>query len=310
MSIFMSIKDIKIFKSKLVFLAVFMFAISLVLYGCAKKPAPSSKVLAIVNGKPITISEFESEIVKLPPNLKAYISTPQGEKKFLKNLVERQLLADQAIKDGLNKSKTYKTQLSDFKQSLLVQILLNKKIQKKTAVTEKEAKAYYKKHYNLFNLPAKINISYIQTASSKAAEAVLSSLQKKVSFSKLAEKYSTAPNAKTGGGLGWIKFGQTQPAFNQAAFGIQKVGGYSNIIRVGKNFDIIKLNKIQQGKPKPFSKLKGELLTILKEKKGEKLFKDYMAKLKKSAKIKMFYNNLPVSKPGLAPKPKSAKNAK
>ncbi len=278
--------------SKIIVFSLFLFAISFGLYGCAKKPAPSSKVLATVNGKAITLNDFKAEIAKLPPSVTSFVSTPQGQKRFLKSMVERQILADRAIKDGLNKSKAYKMQLSDFKKGLLVQLLLNEKVQKKLVITDQAAKNFYKKHLNTFNLPSKINVSYIQLSSLATAKKVYANLQKGVSFPKLAKQYSAAPNAKSGGTLGWIKFGETTPSFNQAAFSIPKIGGYSNIVPVGKNFDIVRLNNILSGKPKPFSKIKNQIIMIMKEKEGQKLFKNYLNKVKKASKVTYYYKNL------------------
>ena len=279
---------------KVLFITLFAVVISMSLYGCAKKIAPSSKVIATVNGKPITVNKFKSEIAKFPPNLKAYLQTPAGSKRFVRSLVDRQILVNEAIKDGINKSKAYKMQLSDFKKGLLVQLLLNEKVQKKLVITNQAAKNFYKKHLNTFNLPSKINVSYIQLHSLSAAKKVYSDLQKGISFPKLAKKYSAAPNAAQGGTLGWIKFGQTTPAFNQAAFGISKIGGYSSIVNVGKNYDIIKLNNILAGKPRPFSKIKSQIIMIMKEKEGQNLFKTYLDKVKKASKITYYYNNLAV----------------
>ena len=147
---------------------------------------------------------------------------------------------------------------------------------------------------SLIALSAKINVSYIQLSSLSVAKKVYSDLQKGISFPKLAKKYSAAPNAAQGGTLGWIKFGQTTPAFNQAAFGISKIGGYSNIVSVGKNYDIIKLNNILTGKPRPFSKIKNQIIMIMKEKEGQNLFKTYLDKVKKASKVTYYYNNLAV----------------
>lgn len=280
--------------SKIILFSLFMFLVSFGLYGCAKKAAPPAKVLAMVNGKPITVNEFKTEVAKLPPSVSSFVSTPQGQKRFLKSMVERQILADRAIKDGINKSKAYKMQLSDFKKGLLVQLLLNEKVQKKLVITNQAAKNFYKKHLNTFNLPSKINVSYIQLHSLSAAKKVYSDLQKGISFPKLAKKYSAAPNAVQGGTLGWIKFGQTTPAFNQAAFGISKIGSYSNIVNVGKNYDIIKLNNIVTSKPRPFSKIKNQIIMIMKEKEGRKLFKTYLDKVEKASKVTYYYKNLAV----------------
>ncbi len=278
---------------KVLFITLFAVVISMSLYGCAKKIAPSSKVIATVNGKPITVNKFKSEIAKFPPNLKAYLQTPAGSKRFVRSLVDRQILVNEAIKDGINKSKAYKSQVSDFTSGLLVQLLLHKEIANKVHVTTADAKAYYKKHFLSFNLPSKVNVSYIQSNSLKQAQVAYNLLKSGKPFAAVAQKYSTAPNAKSGGILGWIKFEQTTPAFNNAAFSLRKIGEYSNIVKVGNNFDIIRLNNIITGKPKPFSKIKNNIVVMMKQKEASKILKSFVKKLRAKSNIKYYYNNLP-----------------
>ncbi len=286
------------------FVALCAVALSAGLYGCAKK-GPSSDVIATVNGKPITVKRFKTEMAKLPPQLQSYIQTPEGEKKFITSLVERQILVNEAIKEGINKTDAYKDQVSDFKKGMLVQLLLKKEVADKINVTDAQAEAFYKSHYLSFNLPSMINVSYVQTNSMKQAEAVYALLQKGEPFASVAEKYSTAPNRKSGGVLGWIKFEQTTPSFNNAAFSIPKIGDYSKIVKVGGNFDVIRLNNARTGKPKPFETVKNEIIMIMKQQEGTKMLKDFVDGLKSKSKIKYFYGNLPsfpaVAAPGSNP---------
>ncbi len=281
-------------KGSILLIAIFSIVLSMGLYGCAKKQAVSSKVIAEVNGKPITAAKFKQEMSKFPPELRSYLETPAGEKRLLKSLVDRQILVNEAIKEGVNRSKSYKTQISDFKKGLLVQLLLHKEVANKVKVTTASAKAYYKKHYLSFNLPSKINVSYMQLNSPKTAQIAYKMLASGKPFPAVAQKYSTAPNAKNGGMLGWIKFQQTTPAFNNAAFSISKVGGISKIVKVGGHFDIIKLNNVVSGKPKPFSSIKNQIITMMKQKEASNILKAFVGNLRKKAKIKYFYKNLPV----------------
>ncbi len=282
-------------KSSILLIALFFTAISFGLYGCAKKPAASSKAIAIVNGKTITVAQFQQEISKFPPALRTYLETPAGEKRLVKSLVDRQILANEALKEGVNKSKAYKSQISDFKKGLLVQLLLHKEVADKVKVTADDAKAYYKKHYLSFNVPSKINVSYIQLNSLSKAQAVYKMLLGGKPFASLAKKYSAAANGKNGGMLGWIKFQETTPSFNNAAFSIEKVGGISKIAKVGNHFDIIKLNNMITGKPKPFSTLKNEIVVMMKQKEASKILKAFVQNLRKKSKVKYFYGNLPAS---------------
>jgi len=289
----------KKFKGSILLIALFSIFISMGLYGCAKKQSASTKVIATVNGKNITLAKFQQEMSKFPPALRSYLETPAGEKRLLKSLVDRQILVNEALKEGINKSKSYKSQISDFRKGLLVQLLLHKEVANKVKVTDADAKAYYKKHYLSFNLPSKINVSYIQLNSMKQAQVVYKELSGGAPFASAAQKYSTAPNGKTGGVLGWIKFQETTPAFNNAAFSIPKVGGISKIVKVGSHFDIIKLNNVVTGKPKPFSAVKGEIVMMMKQKEASKILKAFVKNLRKKSKVKYFYNNLPVANSGI-----------
>ncbi|MHB1660932.1 MAG: peptidylprolyl isomerase [bacterium] len=285
-------------KGSILLIALFSIVISMGFYGCAKKQSASSKVFATVNGRPITAGKFKQEMSKFPPTLRAYLETPAGEKRLLKSLVDRQILVNEALKEGVNKSKSYKSQVSDFKKGLLVQLLLHKEVANKVKVTDADAKAYYKKHYLSFNLPSKINVSYIQLNSPKQAQVVYKMLAGGKNFASTAQKYSTAPNGKNGGVLGWIKFQETTPAFNNAAFSIPKVGSISKIVKVSSHFDIIKLNNVVTGKPKPFSAIKGQIVMIMKQKEASKILKSFVNNLRKKSKVKYFYNNLPVANAG------------
>lgn len=282
-------------KFSILFISLLFMAASVGLYGCAKKKTSSSKVLAIVNGRPITTAKFQKEISKFPPTLRSYLGTPAGEKKLLKSLVDRQMLVNEALKQGVNKSKAYKTQLSDFKKGLLVQLLLRKEVTDKVKINEADAKAYYKKHYLSFNLPSKINVSYIQTDTMSNAKTAYAAVKGGKPFPDAAKQYSSAPNAKTGGLLGWIKFQETTPAFNNAAFSISEVGGISKIVKVGSHYDIIMLNKVVTGKPKPFKDVESEIKIMMKQDEASKVLKSFIKGLKAKSKVKYFYANLPAA---------------
>ncbi|MFW0884596.1 peptidylprolyl isomerase [Candidatus Acidulodesulfobacterium sp. H_13] len=294
-------------KGSILFIALFSVAISAGLYGCAKKQSVSPKIIASVNGNPITLPMLKDEMSKFPSALRVYLETPSGEKRLLKSLVDRQVLVSEALKKGINESKAYRAKVLDFKKGLLVQMLLHEEIKNKVAnVTVGDAKAYYKKHYLNFNVPSKINASYIQTKSLKQAELAYKMLKNGKPFSAVVQKYSIAPNAKKGGVLGWIKFQETTPAFNNAAFSIPKVGDISRIVKVGNSFDIIKLNGIVAGKSKPFSAIKNEIIITMKQKSASKILKNFVKKLRAKSKIKYFYNNLPLAGSNFKNKKKAA----
>ncbi len=60
-------------------------------------------------------------------------------------------------------------------------------------------------------------------------------------FSDLARQHSTCPSRAQGGDLGFFPRGAMVPAFDQAAFALQKIGAISSIVRTQFGLHIIKL---------------------------------------------------------------------
>lgn len=177
--------------------------LSVGLYGCSKM-GQSAKAVATVDGKPITVKQFKNQMSKMPSHIQSFIKTPEGEKRLLKSLVDSQIIINEALKEGLNKSKAYKNQMSNFRKSILIRLVLKKQLKKKVSVTDAEAKAFYEKHY------------------------------------------LSAPRSK-------------------------------NV------------------KPIPFPAVKAQIIMMLKQQKRAKILKSFVANLRKNAKVKYFYNNLPVT---------------
>ncbi len=65
-------------------------------------------MLAEVNGKKLTSEYFAKELKNLPDYLKAMAETPQGRKVMLDTMIIRELILQQASKDGVDKARISK----------------------------------------------------------------------------------------------------------------------------------------------------------------------------------------------------------
>ena len=97
--------------------------------GGAKTEKKTGQVLAEVNGGSITTGDFERELKNLPEYLKAMADTPQGRKEMLDTMVIRELILQQAAKDGLDKGPEIEDKLQDLKKRLVVESFLKKKVE-------------------------------------------------------------------------------------------------------------------------------------------------------------------------------------
>ncbi|MBF8250452.1 MAG: Peptidylprolyl isomerase [Deltaproteobacteria bacterium] len=262
--------------------------------GCGKaktgesNTAAAGEVLARVNGKVITTEEFKKEQENLPPYLKASLEDKEGKKKFLDNLVTRELILQKAKKTGLDKDASVVSKLEEVEKTLIIEALLKKEIEGKAAFTEKEAGEYYNSHKDEFKDGEKVKVSHIMVKTEKEAVDILKKLGKKERFEKLAKKYSMGPTASKGGDLGYLERGTTGvPEFEDAAFKLKKAGELSPVVSAGSAFHIIKFFERKDAEVQPFDKVKDKIITMQAKKKQKELFEAFVSSLKKEAKLEI-----------------------
>ncbi len=120
----------------------------------------------------------------------------------------------------------------------------------------------------------------VQTASNKIA-AIQKQLQAGADFAKLAQQYSEDPGTKDkGGDLGWFGHGVMDPAFDQAAFALQKAGDISPIVRSSFGFHLIKLTGRRET-----DAIKNDVEQAYLKDETKKRYDDWFKGMKSQAKI-------------------------
>ncbi|HKT31755.1 MAG TPA: SurA N-terminal domain-containing protein [Gammaproteobacteria bacterium] len=107
-------------------------------------------------------------------------------------------------------------------------------------------------------------------AAEAKAEDILKQLKAGADFATLARQYSDdAGSAANGGNLGWITRGSTDKSFEDALFGIPKVGDLAGPVKLAGGYDIIKLDGIRAPSTKPFAEVRNQLLAQYQQKKAD-----------------------------------------
>ena len=103
-----------------------IFAIGLALLASACNKKAEGQTVAIVNGEEITAAELNAELAtaKLPPG----VTKEQARSRVLQQMVDRRLLAQQAQKDGLDKSPEYLNRRRRLDEELLISMLASRQI--------------------------------------------------------------------------------------------------------------------------------------------------------------------------------------
>lgn len=242
------------------------------------------KVLAEVNNGTITTGDFDRELKNLPEYLKAMADTPQGRKEMLDTMVIRELILQQAAKEGLDKGPDIEEKLQDLKKRLIVESFLKKKVEAESKVSDEDLKKFYEQNKDKFKTGEQIRASHILVKTEKEAKDILAKLKSGGNFEELAKKYSVDSSAAKGGDLGWFGKGSMVPVFEKAALAL-KEGQISGIVKSDFGFHIIKLTGKRPAGIRPFEEVKEQIKGAIMPTKQQEVFQKIKEELKKTAKI-------------------------
>ena len=123
----------------------------------------------------------------------------------------------------------------------------------------------------------------------KKANAVYKELTDGGDFSALAQKYSDdAGSSSRGGDLDFVYKGVFDPTFDEAVSKL-KPGETSGVVKTSYGFHIIKLNETRPAEYAPLSEVKEAIQKYLFMDESRKLAQEYIAGLRKKAKIETFF---------------------
>jgi peptidyl-prolyl cis-trans isomerase C len=249
-------------------------------------PSKDAKVIATVNGSKITSDDFDREVKALPEYIRAMANTPQGKKEMVDTLVMRELILQQAAKDGVDKSKEVEEKLAELKKRIIVDTYLKKKVETESKISDEELKKFYDQNLDKFKSGEQIRASHILVKTEQEAQAILDQLKKGANFEELAKAKSADTSAAKGGDLGWFGKGNMVPAFEKAAFGL-KEGQISGIVKSDFGYHIIKLTGKRAAGTRSLDEVKEQIKAAIMPQKQQQIFLKLKEDLKKGAKIEL-----------------------
>lgn len=262
---------------------------------CSDKPEDSTKALAIINGKEITASEFDLRWSQLPEFARKTYAGPDGRKKFLEELITRELLLQEARKRGLDRERTLVERVERFKERSVLDTLMREEVDSRITVTQEEIKAYYAANPGIFTAADDLRASHILVKTEEEALDVKKRLDQGEDFATLARKASLDLATKfKGGDLGAIKKGQTVPQFEKTLLAL-KVGETSRPVATQFGWHIIRLNDRATGAPLSFEDAKDQVKEQIQIEKKRKRFDELVASLRAKAKLRVADVPIPAS---------------
>lgn len=251
-------------------------------------PAPavsSDDAIAIVNGQPIPRAYLQAVLNEMKRGMPQAAQFNDDQINQVKdNLVTLEVLSQEAIKEGLDKTSDFSYQLEIMRRGMLMGLLQQKYMQDHP-VTDETVAAEYE------HMKALVGTQYlarhILVTSEDQAKDILQQLQQGAKFSELAKQYSIDKGtADKGGLLDWAAANAYVPEFAQALENMKKGETTTTPVKTDYGWHIIMLEDIRHADLSDFPPLdivKEQLRAQL----TEKAFMDYQRKLLDSAKVEL-----------------------
>jgi peptidyl-prolyl cis-trans isomerase C len=260
--------------------------LSLALSGC---PAQQEEepIVALVNGRAITKAEFEIRWGELADATRARYEKTGGKRQFLDELITRELLMQEARRQGLDQSDTIRSKTQRYKEQLILDDLLKDKLQSKVEVTKAELDAYFESHAGELLDPLKVQVSLMLLPNFPAAKDLETQVNHGGSFAAFAKRYSIDEKSKAkGGDLGPYRKGLVVPEVDAVIHSlkpglisapIKTEQGYYLVMTTPLDKEIIEADLATQ------ERLRQELLAD----KRRKRFEEVIADIRASATVRL-----------------------
>jgi peptidyl-prolyl cis-trans isomerase C len=243
--------------------------------------ALSADTVASVNGVKITQKQYEQQLKLRSAQSRQGRQAPINRQVILDELINREILLQEAKKQKLNKNKQVLAQIENQKNNILIQALISRSPAVQP-VTDKELKAIYDQQIKHAD-PTEYKASHILVKDEAAAKNIIKKLNDGAKFEDLAKTESVDASAKEGGDLGWFSAERMPPEFASAIKSMKK-GTYSQTpVKTQFGWHIIKLDDSHKRELPKFEAVKNQIVPLVQNKR----LQEYVLKLRSKAKIEI-----------------------
>ncbi|HEX7932554.1 MAG TPA: peptidylprolyl isomerase [Paraburkholderia sp.] len=234
--------------------------------------------IAVVNGTPIPKARADALIDQLVHQ--GQQNTPQLQMAVREELVNREILMQEALRRGLPTRPDIKAQIAVAQQTVVLRALIEDFV-KKNAPTDAEVTA----RYNALIKDAggkEYHLHHILVDNEQQAKDLIAKIKGGASFEDLAKQYSKDPGSgKNGGDLDWSDPKAYVPEFADAATHLQKGQMTDTPVHTQFGWHVIRVDDVRDVTPPPLEQVRPQIVQQIQQ---EKL-QAFEEGLRKNAKI-------------------------
>ncbi|RBA23461.1 peptidylprolyl isomerase [Herminiimonas fonticola] len=245
------------------------------LFVSAALPAMAQN-LAVVNGKPVPSSRADVMVKQMVAQ--GQQDTPELRAMIKDELINREILIQEADKLGLGTHADVKSQVEIARQSILIRALVADYL-KKNPVKDADIKA----EYDRFKAQAsdkEYHARHILVEKEDEAKAIIVKLKAGAKFEDLAKQSKDPGSAANGGDLDWAAPAAFVKPFSDAMVSLQKGQLYDTPVKTQFGYHVIKLDDVRTAKIPTLEEVKPQIAEGLQQKKLQAFQQQLRAKAK------------------------------
>lgn len=239
--------------------------------------AQAADAVAKVNG--VTIPQSRVDLLLKNATAQGQPDSPELRNRIRDELVTREVLAQEAMKKGLDKNPEIATQLELQRQTLLINAYLQDYM-KSNPITEETMKKEYEAAKT--QMPSKeYKARHILVKEETEAKQIIAQLKKGANFEKLAAQKSEDTGSKDkGGDLDWSVPNRYVKPFADALVNLKKGQLVDAPVQSQHGWHVIRLDDERPTKVPNFEDVKGSIQQQLQNQAVQKTIADLRAKAK------------------------------
>ena len=296
-----------------------VLCIALAVVAC-KKSQKSGPVVAEVGDEAITAEDVRQRLNETSPFLRARYNTLDRKKEFLDNMVRNELLAQEAIRQGYDKSPAVRDQTKRAMIQELIKHQLDAKLSG-TDIADDELKKFYEAHIDEFVKPERARVLHIflpakdakeRAEARKRAVALLKDIDAREkkgevnAFQSVAIKESKDPlSAPMGGDLRFLSKDELTKSYNpelaNAAFELKSPGDKTGPIDTPAGVELVKLQVKTVALSRGFDDSKEPIRQRMARERRSRDYDEWVKKLRENTKVTIHDQELEKVQADLAP---------
>jgi peptidyl-prolyl cis-trans isomerase C len=233
--------------------------------------------IAVVNGTPIPTSRADALVKQLVAQ--GQQDSPQLQQAVREELINREILMQEAAREGIPQRPDVKAQLAVAQQTVVLRSMIEDFVKKNTP-SDAEVKARYDQLVKQQQGGGKeLHLHHILVDNEQQAKDLIAKIKGGASFEDLAKQYSKDPGSgKNGGDLDWSSPSAYVPEFGAAASKLKKGEVTPTPVKTQFGWHIIRLDDSRDVAPPPFDQVKPQIAQQMQQEKLQQFEESLKAK--------------------------------